>query len=52
MVNIRLTSIVTERNYMPEAPSTPNLVALPITSQELGKGSFLPPNQNSTIIIK
>ena len=35
---------------MPEAFSTPNLVALPITSQELGRGAFLPPpNQNSTI---
>ena len=28
---------------MPEAFSTPNLVALPITSQELGRGAFLPP---------
>ena len=39
------------RKYMPEAFSTPNLVALPITSQELGRGggAFLPPNQNSTI---
>ena len=26
------------RKYMPEAFSTPNLVALPITSQELGRG--------------
>ena len=36
---------------MPEAFSTPNLVALPITNQELGRGggAFLPPNQNSTI---
>ena len=36
---------------MPEAFSTPNLVALPITSQELGRGGgfFAPPNQNSTI---
>ena len=31
---------------MPEAFSTPNLVALPITSKELGRA---PPNQNSTI---
>ena len=30
---------------MPEAFSTPYLVALPITSQELGRGDFLPPNQ-------
>ena len=38
------------RKYMPEAFSTPNLVALPITSQELGRGGFfVPPNQNSTI---
>ena len=34
---------------MPEAFSTPNLVALPIASQELGRAAFLPPNQNSTI---
>ena len=35
---------------MAEAISTPNLVALPISSQELGKGAFLPPpNQNRTI---
>ena len=35
---------------MPEAFSTPNLVALPITSQELGRGGFFaPPNQNSNI---
>ena len=36
---------------MPEAFSTPNLVALPITSKELGRGGFFapPPNQNSTI---
>ena len=35
------------RKYMPEAFSTPNLVALPITSQELGRGggAFLPPPQ-------
>ena len=26
------------RKYMPEAFSTPNLVALPITSKELGRG--------------
>ena len=33
------------RKYMPEAFSTPNLVALPITSQELGTGGFFaPPN--------
>ena len=38
------------RKYMPEAVSTPNLVALPIASQELSRGgAFLPPNQNSTI---
>ena len=38
------------RKYMPEAFNTPNLVALPITSQELGRGGFFaPPNQNSTI---
>ena len=30
---------------MPEAFSTPNLVALPITSQELGRGAFLPPTK-------
>ena len=36
---------------MPEAFSTPNLVALSITSKELGRGGFFapPPNQNSTI---
>ena len=35
---------------MPEAISTQNLVTLPITSQELGRGAFLPPpNQNGTI---
>ena len=35
---------------MPEAFSTPNLVALPITKEELGRGGFFaPPNQNSTI---
>ena len=28
---------------MPEASSTPNLVALPITIQELGRRAFLPP---------
>ena len=28
---------------MPEAFSTPNLVALPITSQELGRGGFFAP---------
>ena len=28
---------------MPEAFSTPNLVALSITSKELGGGAFLPP---------
>ena len=28
---------------MPEAFSTPNLVALSITSKELGRGGFLPP---------
>ena len=33
---------------MPEAFSTQNLVVLPITSQELGRGAFLPPNQNRT----
>ena len=34
---------------MPEAISTQNLVTLPITSQELGRGAFLPPpNQNRT----
>ena len=31
------------RKYMPEAFSTPNLVALPITSQELDRGCFLTP---------
>ena len=31
------------RKYMPEAISTPNLVSLPITSQEFGRGPFLPP---------
>ena len=35
---------------MPEAISTQNLVTLPITSQELGRGAFSPPpNQNRTI---
>ena len=34
------------RNYMPEAISAQNLVTLPITSQELGRGgAFLPPPQ-------
>ena len=28
---------------MPEAFSTPNLVALPITSKELGRGRFFAP---------
>ena len=37
------------RKYMPEAICTQNLVTLPITSQELGRGAFLPPNQNRTI---
>ena len=38
------------RKCMPEAISTQNLVTLPNTSQELGRGgAFLPPNQNSTI---
>ena len=32
------------RKYMPEAFSTPNLVLLPITSQELDRGAFLPPS--------
>ena len=41
---------------MPEAISTPNLVALPITSQELGRGA-LPPtkiglsNSPTTIVL-
>ena len=36
-----------DRKYMPEAISTPNAVALPITSQELGRGAFFPSlNQN------
>ena len=34
--------------YMPEAISTSNVVTLPITSQELSRGAFLPPNQNRT----
>ena len=29
---------------MPEAISTSNLVALPVTSQELGRVAFLPPS--------
>ena len=33
---------------MPDAISTPTLVALPIASQELGRGAFLPPNQHRT----
>ena len=33
---------------MPEAISTPNLVALPITSHGLGGGGGFPPNQNRT----
>ena len=38
------------RKCMPEASSTQNLVTLPITSKELGRGAFLPPpNQNRTI---
>ena len=31
------------RKCMPEAISTQNLVTLPITNQELGRGAFLPP---------
>ena len=31
------------RKHMLEAFSTPNLVALPTTNQELGRGAFLPP---------
>ena len=34
---------------MLEAFRTPNLVALPITSQQLGRRLFLPPNENRTI---
>ena len=35
---------------MPEAISTQNVVTLPVTSQELGRGGrFAPPNQNRTI---
>ena len=37
---------------MPDAFSTPNMVALPITSEDVGRGGFFtppPPNQNSTI---
>ena len=38
------------RKYMPEAFTTPNLVAVTITNQELDRGGlFCPPNQNSTI---
>ena len=48
MVIFRLIFIFTEE-YIPKAFSTPSLVALNITSQELGRGAFLPPNQNSTI---
>ena len=34
------------RKYMPEAISTQNLVTLPITSQDLGRGEgFAPPQQ-------
>ena len=38
------------RKYMPEAISTPNLVALPMTSKELGKGGggLFAPHQNRT----
>ena len=36
---------------MPEAISTPNLVALAITSQEFGRGLFCPPpNQDRTLV--
>ena len=38
------------RKCRPEAFSTPNLVTLSITIQELGRGVWLsPPNQNRTI---
>ena len=39
------------RKYIRGAFSTWGLVALPITSQELGKGggAFVPPNQNGTM---
>ena len=38
------------RKYMPEVISTPNLVTLPVASQELGREGFfaIPPNQNRT----
>ena len=42
--NLRL-SFQIFRKYIPETISTKNLVTLPITSQELGRGAFLPPNQ-------
>ena len=35
---------------MPEAFSTPNLVALPITSQELDRGVFLPPPPTKIVL--
>ena len=48
IANSRLIYIF--RKYMPEAISKPNLVALPLTSQELGRvgGFFAFPIQNRT----
>ena len=37
-----LVNFYIHRKYMPEATSTPNLVVLFITSQELGGGGFAP----------
>ena len=38
------------RKYMPEAFSTPNLVALPVTSQELGRGGFFAPPPTKIVL--
>ena len=38
------------RKYMPEAFSTSNLVALSITSKELGRGAFLPPPPTKIVL--
>ena len=35
---------------MPEAFSTPNLVALPITSKELGRGGFFAPPPTKIVL--
>ena len=49
MPNLRLIFIFTESTCL-KLLVHPNLVALSITSQEIGRGgALLPPNQNRTI---